>query len=1117
MNRRGARAIALSLALACLAPGTRAEAQQGVFAGITGTVRDSSGAVLPGASLTVTNLATNATKTWTTNEAGVYRATDLIPGPHKMEASLPGFKTAVVESVLLDVNASLRIDLTLEVGGAEELVIVVAPAPLLQSERTNLGQTVTEQQIELLPIGRALFSLIPLAAGVSQQLACDADCGNNANLRINGDRPRTQDYILDGTTINQPVFGGQSINPSIDVIQAFRIESNSMSAEYGRAGGGLLIAVTKSGTNQLHGSAYEYHRNEKLNARDFFEDRAQPKIPFDRNEFGGTLGGPLVNERLFYFMGYQRVRADTSAPVVGVVVPNEAFRIGDLSVLCTAGFDAAGTCGDPSQQIRFPATGTAVPFNRIPAGRVSPISRAFMALMPTSGSPGPNPGTLELADRSAEDSTLNQMDTRVDYHVTSSDQVVGALHANWGAGATRRTNPIPNGRTSHVGDYAFSAGWTRIFTSSTLNNLRVGYMHRKNHFLPEGSPADFGIQGIPECLSAVPGLSGCGNPSVAITGFSGVGGGLPFYEPASTLHLSDTFTRLLGRHSVKLGGEARRVAIDNYQPNSPQGSFSFRGTESGHPFADFLFGVMNTGSVNLQNAMVQTRAWSYSLFVQDDFKIRPTVTLNLGLRWQYDQSVREKNNALAFFNPYTAAWEQFGVNAPETPFDPSKKQFAPRVGIAWSATPTLVIRGGYGITYPGWVGHGRAGDGEVSPNVLANTTFARGTDWGNLPPIRNPDPSAIGAPLPVAGTVSFVYWAPREQAPPQFQLWNFTIEKQLGPNTAAQVGYVGSAGRHLPINYGYNICAQTPETAAQFGSAAPTSPHCPLAAEKVLAGGGSLYDLVVNPGFWGLSRSNYHSLQGTFERRFSGGMSLLANFTWSRLMDDSSADWSGFWSLDVLGQDFYNRDADYTVSSGDIPLRLTVAPIVELPFGPGRRWLNSGVASQLLGGWRAAAVYNVSSGSPFGIMDKSYGYCNAAHTLSNRPNMIGDPLPAGFDQTLDHWFDTRAFDFSGTCPAQNLVVTSFPGDPAKAFGNAPRYFSNIRNPGVNNVDLSLQKDFGPGVGDQRRLRFRADFFNLFNHPQFGEAVSDPTDANFGRILRTSVNNRTVQLGLHAYF
>ena len=234
-------------------------------------------------------------------------------------------------------------------------------------------------------------------------------------------------------------------------------------------------------------------------------------------------------------------------------------------------------------------------------------------------------------------------------------------------------------------------------------------------------------------------------------------------------------------------------------------------------------------------------------------------------------------------------------------------------------------------------------------------------------------------------------------------------------------------------------------------------------------------------------------------------------------MDDSSADWSGFWSLDVLGQDFYNRDADYTVSGGDIPLRLTVAPIVELPFGPGHRWLNSGVASHVLGGWRAAAVYNVSSGSPFGILDKSYGYCNAAHTLTNRPNMIGDPLPGGFNQTIDRWFDTSAFDFSGTCPAQNLVVNSFPGDPTKAFGNAPRYFSNIRNPGVNNVDLSLQKDFGLPGSHQRRLRIRADFFNFFNHAQFGEPVSDPTDANFGRILRTSVNNRTVQLGLHLYF
>jgi hypothetical protein len=1004
-------------------------------------------------------------------------------------------------------------------------VSVVAEAPLLQAERTSLGQTVTEQQIEQLPTGRDLFNLIPLAAGVSQQSACEG-CGNNGNLRINGDRPRTQDYVLDGTTINAPVFGGQAINPAIDSIEEFRIEANSMSAEYGKAGGGLLIAVTKSGTNAFRSSAYEYHRNERLNARNFFEDRSAPKNPFEQNEFGGTIGGPVLKNRLFFFTDYQGIRATGSSPVVGVVVPDDAFRRGDLSALCTAGFNGAGTCGNAGQQIYFPGTSTPVPFNRISAASISRISQDFLAVWPTGGTPGPNPGTRDRSTTRPFENSLDRANARVDYQVSASDQVFGVLHMQRG-----RTIAYPNDllvglpqgqQVFRPRDYTLSAGWNRTFTSTVLNNFRMGFMHRVGHRLGNGStsPADFGLQGIPDCLSSVPDTGNgkkCGTPSVNIVGLSGFGGAGVLYEPADTLQVSDTFNKLVGRHSLKVGGEARRYAIDNYQPNNPNGSFTFTGSQTGHAFADFLFGVMNDGGVNMQNAMVQTRAWASALFVQDDFKFTPKLTFNLGLRWQYDQSVREKHNALAFFNPFTAEWEQFGINAPKTPFDPSLKQFAPRVGLAWSATPTLVVRGGYGMTYPGWVGHGRAGDGEVSPNVLANTRFPQTTNWASLPAIRNPDRSAIADPIPIAGTTSFVPWAPRKQTPPRFHLWNFTVEKQLGDNTAVQAGYVGSAGRNLPINWGYNICQQTLESTVKFGWDAVTNSHCPLALERVIAAGGSIGDLTVFPGFWGLSKSNYHSLQAKFERRFSRGMSLLANFTWSRLMDDSSSDWSGFWSLDVLGQDFYNRAAEYSVSAGDIPLRLTIAPIVELPFGPGRRWLTSGAASHVLGGWRAAGVYTASSGSPFGITDNSYGFCNAARTMTNRPNMVGNPLPSAFDQTIAHWFDTSAFDFSGTCPAANLVVTTHSGDPTKAFGNAPRYFSNIRNPGVNNLDFSLQKDFKMSGGDQRRLRFRADFFNLLNHPQFGEPVSDPLNANFGRITRTSVNNRTVQLGIHMYF
>jgi hypothetical protein len=347
-------------------------------------------------------------------------------------------------------------------------------------------------------------------------------------------------------------------------------------------------------------------------------------------------------------------------------------------------------------------------------------------------------------------------------------------------------------------------------------------------------------------------------------------------------------------------------------------------------------------------------------------------------------------------------------------------------------------------------------------------------------------------------------------------LWNLTLEKQIGGSTVAQLGYVGSRGTHLPVNYAYNMCQQTRASTAEFGFEATTSPFCPAAAEKVLAAGGSLFDLVVNPGWWGLSNSGYHSMQAKIERRFSRGFALLANLTWSKLIDDSSSDWGGFWSLDVTGQDFYDRRAERSVSAGDIPVRLTVAPIVELPFGPGRKWLNDGVAGQVLGGWRLSAIYTVSSGSPFGILDNSYGYCNAAHTLANRPNIIGDPLPSGFNQTIERWFNKDAFDFSGNCPAPGLLTPTGPFDTKKAFGNAPRYFSYLRNPGVHNLDFSVQKDFDL-PGELTRLQFRADFFNLPNHPQFAEPIGDLTNGNFGRITRTATSNRTIQLGLHLYF
>jgi hypothetical protein len=1021
------------------------------------------------------------------------------------------------------------VDLVLEVGATTQVIEVTAVAPLLSSQQSSLGQTVGQRLIDELPTqslgggGRSVYNLLFLTAGVSEQVGGQA--GNFDNLRINGDRPRFQDFMLDGTSITSAVFGGPAIGPSVDSIQEFRVEANSYSAEYGKSGGGVVIAVTKSGTNAFHGSVYEYLRNEKLDARNYFEDPTKTKNPFKYNEFGGTIGGPIIKNKLFFFSDYQGIRQRGSVPSANNVVPDAAFRSGDLSALCAAGFDGSGNCLDPGGQIYYPGTTTPVLYNDV-SDEISPIAQSFLAVWPASSIPGPEGtvGTNYVNFNSPVPNSGNRFNPRIDYNFSASDHLFGAFHRQTGTNTVYDFILGPAGQQNNSNhDYALTVGWTHAFTSNMLNDFSLGYMHRIPYRPQFGmgstSPSDFGISGIPDCMSSVPNSGGgtkCGAPGVSVTGYRGFSSGSILYEPAGTLHFGDKVTKLVGRHSLKMGAEFRHYVIDNYQPNDFTGSFDFDGGATGNAFADFLFGALASSStVQVQNAMVSTRAWSYSFFVQDDFKVTPKLTLNLGLRYQYDQSYREIHNGLAFFNPYTVEWEQFGVNAPETTFDPSKKQFGPRVGFAWNALKGFVVRGGYGIMFPSTVGHGRSGDGQPGPNLLATTTIPGGTDWSNLPTITSPDPSAITAPLPVNANVSWSSWAPRKQKPTYVQLWNFTLEKQIGANSIAQIAYVGSRGVHLPINYAYNICQQSPESTLQLGWDATTSPYCaPEAAE--LAG---IWNLYVNPGWWGLSSSIYHSLQAKFDRRFSNGFSLLANFTWSKLIDDSSSDWGGFWSLDVLGQDFYNRRAERSVSAGDVPVRFTVAPIYELPFGPGKKWAQSGIANQVIGGWRVTGIYTVSDGYPFGITDNKYGYCSAAHTLMNRPMMVGNPLPAGFQQTTEHWVNISAFDFSGTCPAAGLVDLTGPGDITKAFGDAPRYFSNIRVPGVNNINFSVQKDFKIPMGEQTRLTFRADFYNALNHPQFGAPGSDPLElgGRFGAINYTSVNNRTIQLGLHLYF
>jgi carboxypeptidase family protein/TonB-dependent receptor-like protein len=1170
----------------------RNAAAQALFGSISGVVTDSTGAVVSGATVKVTNINTGVTATAKTNSAGVYNASSLNPGTYRVEAEASGFKTSLANNILVEVNSSPKVNLTLAIGQASETVVVTGEnTPILQTQQTDLGQTVGSGVLQSLPIeagtyssGRSPYSLLSLAAGVSQQTGCTGggtgggglgSCGNEGNVRVSGSRPRTDDNILDGVSITPIVFGGQAVQPSIEAIQEFRIEQNSMSAEYGKNGGLIVIQVSKSGTNQFHGSAYLYNRNENWDAKDFFADPTLRKNPYNYNDFGGSIGGPIIREKLFFFSDYEATRTHGATVNHGVIVPNAFFRSGDLGTLCTGNggtFDAAGNCSIPADQIVDPVLGSNIPYNNIAAcaacSPMSPASLAILQLWPSGGTPsgvGANVLTLNPTFTNSD----NLFNPRIDWNIRQSDHIFGAFHGEYGSGINSDIIIGPAGQALSRGrNYATTIGWTHTISLNSLNEFRFGVSHHTGDRMTFGagavSPAGLGLTGVPNCLSSIPDTAGgtkCGTPGVSVNGYSSFQNGGMLYEPATALHFGDNVTKLVGNHSLQMGFQADHYAIDNYQPNDVTGNFPFFGNTTGNAFADFLFGYPNASAkIQGQPAFVSSRAWSYALFLQDDIKLTPKLTLNAGLRWQYDQSFRELHHGDAFFDPcavlYSSSgcvphWEQFGVNAPETTLDPSRHQFEPRIGLAWNATAGFVVRAGFGIMHPGFVGHGRAGDGQPGPELLWSSSLSGQWDTA-APPCPIPTVADITQPITLnpctVSSVSFASWAPRKQAATYTELWNLTVQKQLGNNTTAQIGYVGSRGVHLPINYAYNICQQSPaSTAAQATPTDPTfnfvgpvsTPYCPAAAAALNAAAGFspgpvYYWLTINPGWWGISSSSYNSMQAQVDHRFSHNFSMLANFTWSKLIDDSSSDWGGFWSLDVLGQDFYNRKSERSVSAGDIPWRFTMAPVVQLPFGPGQKWLSNGVAADVLGGWRLSAIYTISAGTPFGVTDNSYGFCNGAGMLEDRPNVIGNMGSiSGSRRSVDLWFNNQALDFAGTCPGSGLVnsapAADFCCDLTKAFGNAPRFFSNVRAPGVDNFDFSLQKDFRIPAGEQTKLTFEASVFNLPNHPQFAEPVEDPTlgyhpatgtqhASGFGAISGTSFySNRVMQLGLHLYF
>ena len=1084
--------------------------------GITGLVRDQQGAGLPGTTITVTSLATNAARVVVSNADGLYAAPGLSPGDYHLDVQLAGFRRVRREGLRVSTGETMRLDFTLDVGGVEQQVTVRGEvAPVLRAERAGLGVVIDGRKISDLPLnGRTFVTLAALAPGVALP-------PGSLLPRINGGRPRTNEYLFDGISVVQPEPGQVAIFPVIDAIQEFKIESNSVPAEFGRFNGGVVNLTTKSGSNVLHGTAFEFLRNEALNARNYFA-RIGAKPDYRRNQFGGVLGGRLVADRTFFFADYQGQR-QTIGRAVTSTVPTLLQRQGVFTE----------AIGGRVPVIFDPATTTptgAGTFSRTAfAGGVLPTTRmdsvAFALLqrypLPTSS------GTANNYTRTAtEADNQDQIDIRIDQQLpTNRDQAfarVSTFHQTFlpvtplpeGSGVTSGTLGPQNTRS-----WAMASAWQHLFSDRWINEVRFGDTRRKvartTAQLATSASADLNIPGIPTTAQFPNTL-----PTFLVSGYQQLG------SPPSTAsdfgtsvtEAADSLTWLKGRHTVKAGFDWRWERLNVIQPASPTGAFTFTslfsdlpGTaNTGTPLASFLLGQVQTFSIDLQRQAVRNRAHFQEYFVQDDWKVAEWLTLNLGVRYTLNFPSTELDNQAAVFNLQTQAIEYLGQDG----HSPSarrlhKLDFGPRLGAVVRLTDTTLLSTGYGRVFIEQAGITTPFTTPVFP--FLQTVSQRTLD--NVTPAFQLATGPSVAPLPLtaaAGVGQGVFAVNEHLGSGYVQQWNVAMQRELGRNTVLEVAYVGST----TTNVGIPDSNLNSLTVDQLAQGAALLARIPNPYFGLIPRASSLGDPTITvaqlqkpyPQYTAVSlyrnnigKSTYQGFEIGLRQRFSRGVSYSASYTRSRLMDDAS---SVFDTSVLTGPianypiaDSHNLSLERDHSTGDIPHVLVSSVVWDVPFGSGRAHDLHGVAGALANDWSVSALMTLQSGVPVAVTQSTNFNAFAGFGVQ-RPMLVGDPeLPAG-ERTASHWFNTAAFAVS----------------PQFAIGSASR--NPVRGPSYRNVDFVLARQVPIGHGTT--LQVRAEVFNLLNTVQLGAPGAVLGTASFGTIT-TAFDPRVVQLALKFVF
>ncbi len=1107
---------------------------------ILGAVTDSTGAAVAGAQVTVTNVNRGTTQQYTTDQTGAYTAPFLVPGTYRVDVEKAGFKRASSVNTQLDVDQKARVDFSMQLGEMSQTITVEAAAPLVRSETAELGEVVNQHSVETLPLnGRNFAQLVYLVPGVTQGQAGENLSGAStfnpraaSDFNSLGSQANANAWLVDGIMDNEYTFNTVMVQPSVESVQEFKVLTGTYSAEFGR-GAGVVTTQTRSGTNTFHGSLFEFLRNSYLDARNYFNAVGQKQPPYRRNQFGGSLGGPIWKNKTFFFADYYGWREVKGQTFINTV-PAAQNRTGNFSDLPETIYDPYSTTVVNGQKVR-----TAYPNNTIPANELNAVGLNVASIYPLPNLSGFQNNRVDTLSRNLKDNGGN---IRIDHKFSDKDSLFGRysfeqfiLFDTKGQGGCCIPTPasaasrfdlgpfIAGGQNTNLAASGFAFNETHIFSPTVVNQFIAGYartnpLTRQSDY-GHNAATSLGIQGIniSSFTSGIPTINISGVPG--FSSYTSLNGG-PSFLPANprqtSYQLQDDLSFVRGSHNLKVGYRIIKDLVSPFTNTNTRGALTFgrNFTDSpvdasgGNGLASLLLGFMANGtSAGASRGFLQTpyylTVWEHAAFLQDDWKVNRRLTLNLGVRWDLFTPYTEERNRLTNFDlsNLTLVYAGVGGTSRTVGVQTRWNNFSPHLGFAWdvSGDGKTVLRGGFSSSYfpeqpSGSNFLGQSVPWTISQNTPTTELYPLGSAMSSVPAINQP----FGPPVPVQpmNTAQLIAANPSilggsfTNQTPYYESWSFNVERQLGSSMLAELAYAGSHGVHLL--YCYN-----PQEVEPGPSSVPSNLRVTLPAIATLR---SITQCDPR------NMSNYHGLQAKLVKRLSFGLSFLASYTWSKSLDYGGSAASGGGAVGNP-QTITDLRAGYGVSGFDIPQRFVGSWTYELPFGPGRHFLTHGLVGNLLGGWEIDGISTIQSGLPFTVY--------LANCTNNASSCWPDRIGSGSlsNPTYSNWYDPMAFEAPCAVPATNGICSQY----AYRFGDSGRGI--LRAPGTFNFDLAAAKNFS--IKERFRVQFRLDAFNALNHPQLGfpnQNVNPTNPAKTSTAITSTIgDNRDLQAAIKVLF